>query len=689
MGDDAFQNITLGDLLSNQAAVFPDHPFLRLEDRVWTYAQVDRHASALAAGLHGVGLQAGDRLAVMLPNVPEYIITLFASARAGLILVPINIRRHRSEVRDRLAKTGPKGIVTFSDPDNYWEVDHLAMAREMRSEIEPLDVLVAVGSAHPKTLSWEDLAATTAPPPDTLVDPKDPAAVLHTLGSSGNPRGAVLAHAGLVRNAADVARILHATSEDIFLGAVPFTNAFGLTPTILACTAAGAQIVCLPHFTPGKTLALVESAGVTVHHGVPTMFALELNHADFHPSRCASLRTGIMSGAPCPPDLVKRVREQMGCDILLAYGLTEASPSVTMTRFRDGPVTATQTVGRPHRGVGLKVVDPEGVSLPDGEEGELCVRGYNVMLGYWDNPADTAQVLDSEGWLRTGDLAVIDPDGPVRIVGRKDNIINRGGFKVHPATVEMVLRSHPGVKDAAVVGVPDLIFGELSYACVVQDPTVSLKAEDLLTYVAEHLAHYAVPDRVLFFNALPRRGSGPVDKEYLNNRVRIRGRSWKFGANVDTDAIIPARRCNTSDPHELALYCMEDADPTFVSRMQRGDLIVADTNFGCGSSREVAPLSIKAAGVSAVIAKSFARIFFRNAINIGLPILESTEAAERIRAGDEVEVEPATGAIRNLTRHETYQAEPFPDFLQRIIDRGGLLSYVEERLATGPSGDSL
>lgn len=395
---------------------------------------------------------------------------------------------------------------------------------------------------------------------------------------------------------------------------------------------------------------------------------------------CTTLRTGIMSGAPCPPELVRRVRQEMGFDLRLAYGLTEASPSVTITRADDGPVTSVETVGRPHPGVELQVVDSEGNALELGEEGELCVRGYNVMLGYWDDPEATAMAIDGDGWLHTGDLATIDPDGPVRVVGRKDEVINRAGFKVYPGTVEMVLRSHPAVKEAAVVSVPDLIYGELSCACVVRRAGMEVTAEELLDYAAERLADYARPDRVLFFDALPRRGSGPVQKAYLRERVRIHGRAWKFGKNIDTDAIIPARRCNTADPRELALYCMEDADAEFASKMTRGDLIVADTNFGCGSSREVAPLSIKAAGVSAVIAKSFARIFFRNSINIGLPILECPAAVDGIREGDKVEVEPATGTIRNLTRKETYKAEPFPEFLQHIIDQGGLLAYVENRL---------
>ena len=371
----------------------------------------------------------------------------------------------------------------------------------------------------------------------------------------------------------------------------------------------------------------------------------------------------------------------MNFKLLIGYGLTEASPAVTMTQLEDGPITATETVGIPLDDIELKVINAEGASLPHGEEGELCARGYNIMTEYWDDPQATAQVLDKEGWLRTGDLAVIDADGPVRIVGRKDEVIMRGGFKIYPGNIEMVLRSLPGVKDAAVVGVPDLILGELTCACIVLEEQAKLSAQEALAFAEARLPDYARPDRVLFFDVLPRHAGGPVQKDYLRERVRIHGYAWKFGRNVDTDAIIPARHCNTADPRELSLHCMEDADANFVQKMKRGDLIVADSNFGCGSSREVAPLTIKAAGVSAVIAKSFARIFFRNAINIGLPILECPQAVDGINEGDEIEVEPAAGVIRNLTTGAQYQAAPFPDFLRRIIDVGGLLAYAEERLA--------
>jgi 3-isopropylmalate dehydratase small subunit len=515
--------------------------------------------------------------------------------------------------------------------------------------------------------------------------PEDPFLILHNLGSVTKPLGAVLVHHGLVRNAADIAFRMRCTPDDIFLGNPPFSNAFGVTPTILSCTVSGASLVVLPHYEPKAALDLVESANITIHHGVPTMFALELNHPEFRPERCTSLRTGIMSGAFCPPKLVERVRNEMGFNLILAYGLTEASPSVTMTRLDDGPITATQTVGTPMKDVEIKVIDSYGNTLPTGEEGELCVRGYNVMQGYWEDKQATARVLDSEGWLRTGDLAVITADGPVRILGRKGETIKRGGLGIQPRTVEMVLRSHPKVKDAAVVGIPDMIFGQITCACIVRKVDAKMEPQELLDFAGERLADYAVPDRLLFFESLPRMGSGAVRKDVLRDLARRRGRAWKFGKNIDTDSIIPARRCNTADANELAKYCMEDADPNFVHMMHRGDLIVADTNFGCGSSREVAPLCIKAAGVSAVIAKSFARIFFRNALNIGLPILECPEAVDGIEAGDEIEIEAASGIIRNLTRSTSFQATPYPEFLQRIIEHGGLLHYVEQRLKEGNS----
>jgi len=680
MNPERFYDSTLDAALRTQATNHADRPFIVYEKRIWSYTDADAQVDCLAAGLIELGLEPGSRLAVILPNLPEYVFTLFAAARAGLMVVPINVRRTKDDLTNFMAKTSIQAIVTSSDPKSFKGMDHLAMIIEARAELPDLAHVISLGNGGKDVISWNALAGSNARTPISRSKPEDPFAVLHTMGSSGEPHGAVLRHNSLVRNAADIAARLECTPDDVFLGAPPFSNTFGITPTILSCLISGAALVPMPRYDPGTALDLIESAGISVHHGVPTMFAMELNHADFRSELCVTLRTGIMSGAFCPPELVERVREEMGLNVLLAYGLTEASPSVTMTHLDDGPITATQTSGTPMQDVEIKVVDPEGNVLPAGDEGELCVRGYNVMVGYWDDEQATARALDSQGWLCTGDLAVITPDGPVRVLGRLDEIINRGGFSIHPGSVEMVLRSHPEVRDAAIVGVPDMIFGEISCACVVRTHGSQVDADTLLDFAAGRLADYAVPDRLIFFESMPMSRTGAYRKDVLRDLVRTRGSAWKFGKNIDTDAIIPARHCTTADANELAQHCMEDADPEFVRKMRRGDLIVAETNFGCGSSREVAPLCIKAAGVSAVIAKSFARIFFRNAINIGLPILECPEAVDGIQTGDEIEVEPASGTIRNLTRGTSFQSPPYPEFLQRIIEHGGLLPYVEERV---------
>jgi fatty-acyl-CoA synthase len=670
----------MGELLSQRAEKLSEQPYLQIDDRHWSYAEVNNEAIKFASGLQERGVGPGDRVAVLLPNIPEFVIALFGCAKAGVILVPINFRRNQSEVITRLSKTRPKVFILSTD----WIQKNV----KSRGDLEPnwmegapqLEVLVSVGEEKADGIPWNEFVSTTPDSSNPKIDIRDPAIIVHTLGSTGEPRGAVLTHEGVVRNAAQIAANIGANTEDVFLGAVPFSNTFGITATILTCVVAGGRIVCMPKYHPAQVQELIANEGITIHSGVPTMYAMELNHPGFKKKAFTSLRTGFMAGAPCPASLVTRARKEMGCNILIGYGLTEASPSVTMTHLDDGPVTSTETVGIPMDDVEIKVVGPDNKELPFGETGELCVRGYNVMLGYWEDPQATSDVLDEEGWLHTGDLAIIDPDGPVRIVGRLHELIIRSGFTIHPGVIEMALRTHPDVKDAAAVGIPDLIYGELIAACVVQHAGAKLTKEALSEFSAMKLPEYAQPDRIYFFDALPRRGSGPVQKDYLRTQVRIRGHAWKFGKNVDTDAIIPARRCNTADPKELAQFCMEDADPDFVHKMQRGDLIVAEANFGCGSSREVAPLTLKAAGVSAVIAESFARIFFRNAVNIGLPILECPEAVAGIQETDEVEVEPASGIIRNLTRGKTYQAQPFPDFLQHIIDAGGLLAYVENRL---------
>ncbi|MGD2253936.1 MAG: AMP-binding protein, partial [Anaerolineales bacterium] len=379
-----FENTTVDALLRRQAELYSDQPFILLQDQVWSYGLIEERAGSLAAGLRHLGLKPGDRLAVILPNSPAYMVTLFGSTWAGLILVPINTRRSSKEMLARLSITRPKAVITSSDATTSPDSDPLKNVLSARTELPDLEHIIVLKGHTKQTVSWDDLIMSGAPTPDPSAKPKDPVAIVHTLGSSGEPRGATLIHQGVVRNAAGLASIMECKPEDVFLGCVPFSNAFGLSPTILACTVSGALMVPMRRFDPGKALDLIERAHVTVHHGVPTMFALELNHPEFAKERCSSLRTGIMAGAACPPELARRVREEMGMDLILAYGLTEASPSVTTTRLHDGPVTASETVGRPMDGIEIKVIGSDGSSLPPGQEGELCVRGYNIMQGYWE-----------------------------------------------------------------------------------------------------------------------------------------------------------------------------------------------------------------------------------------------------------------------------------------------------------------
>lgn len=675
-----FRNLPLGEILSLQAEQYPDRIYLKLGDERWTYSDIDDKANRLASGIKELGLLSGDRLAVTLPNIPEFIVSVFAAAKLGVLLVPINVRRSEEEITARLVKTQPKAFISFSDPEQHEGVDHYAVGLLLKEQIPHLNHLILLGSKHKDAIPWDELLESTPFDNSGGINPIDPVAIIHTLGRMGEPRGAILTHRGIARNAISIVRMMQVTPYDVFLGAVPFSNTFGLTAHVIACTIAGTQIICMPKYHPGEALSLILKENITIHHGVPTMFAMEMSWPEFRPRDCASLRTGIMSGAPCQPELVSQVREEMGFKVLVSYGLTEASPCVTMTRLDDGPVTATETVGRPLEDVEVKVIDENGETLPLTEIGELCVRGYNVMVGYWDDPVATSKVLDSDGWLHTGDLASISPNGPVRIHGRKGQNINRAGFKVYPGAIEVKLQSFSGVKEVAVVGVPDLIFGEMIFACVVPQSNADLNADDLIVAAEEVLPDYAIPDRIIFFDELPRNSSGLIDKEYLRDRVRIRGQAWKFGDNVNTHIIIPHRRCAMIDPQELAKYFMEDTRPGLDAKIRRGDIMVAGSNFGCGSSSDIAALAIKAVGVSAIIAESFSWFFFRNAVNTALPIFECPEAVKDISEGDEIKVEPKEGLILNLTTNQTYRARPFPDFVQYIINKGGLISYINNNL---------
>jgi fatty-acyl-CoA synthase len=323
----------------------------------------------------------------------------------------------------RLNKTQPKVFILAPGSKQNYEKGQEDMESIWREDAPYLEFLISVDTDEEDGIPWEEFISSSPEAQKTKVGIKDPAIIVHTLGSTGDPRGAILSHGGLVRNAAQIAANMRANAEDVFLGAVPFSNTFGITATILACTVAGARLVCLPRYHPAQAQELIANEGITIHNGVPTMFAMEMNHPGFEKQSFDSLRTGIMAGAPCPPLLVARVREELGCNILIGYGLSEASPSVTMTQLDDGPVTSTETVGLPMEGIEIKIVGPDNDELPLGETGELCVRGYNVMLGYWEDSQATSDVLGPDGWCRSTTRVEAHARGIKRIRGDKTSRI--------------------------------------------------------------------------------------------------------------------------------------------------------------------------------------------------------------------------------------------------------------------------
>jgi len=348
-------------------------------------------------------------------------------------------------------------------------------------------------------------------------DPNDNVFILYTSGTTGNPKGAMLSHHNIAKNAEQVTEVLHTSEEDVFLLAVPFFHCFGCVMGIAGSVTWGAAMVPMQVFKAKEALELVERFGVSVLYGVPTMFVLELEEArkgkaDGTKYALSSLRTGIMAGAPCPVEVMRGTMDDLGCNVSIAYGLTEASPVITMTRFDDSIERRVETVGRALDGVDVKICDDDHRPLPTGEMGELACRGYNVMLGYYRAPEITAQTIDEEGWLYSGDLATIDKEGYVQIVGRKKDMLICGGFNVYPAEIEEYLFTHPQVQNVSVIGIPDDVFGEVSAAYIIPREGEAIDPQEIVDFCVGEIANFKVPRYVEIIEAFPMTQSGKIQK---------------------------------------------------------------------------------------------------------------------------------------------------------------------------------
>jgi fatty-acyl-CoA synthase len=512
---------TIGENLDRTVSRFPDR--LALADvpagRRWSYAELAADVDALALGLLAAGIGVGDRVGIWAPNCAEWVLTQYAAAKIGAILVNINPAYRTSELEFVLNQSGARLLVAAQ---RLKTSDYAAMIDEVRPRCAALEQVVLLGTGE-----WDALLETGRRADRGALDAielsaDDPINIQYTSGTTGFPKGATLSHHNILNNGYFVGELCHYTHEDKICIPVPFYHCFGMVMGNLAATSHGAAMVIpAPSFDPVATLEAVQAERCTSLYGVPTMFIAELAVPDFDRFDLSSLRTGIMAGSPCPVEVMKQVIGRMGMsEVSICYGMTETSPVSTQTRVDDSIERRVATVGRAGPHIEIKVVHPKtGKVVPRGTPGELCTRGYSVMLGYWRQPDKTAEVVDAARWMRTGDLAVMDDDGYLSITGRIKDMVIRGGENIYPREVEEFLYTHPDILDAQVIGVPDAKYGEELMAWVRMRPGATpLTAEALREFCRGKLAHYKIPRYVHITGEFPMTVTGKVRKVEMRER---------------------------------------------------------------------------------------------------------------------------------------------------------------------------
>jgi fatty-acyl-CoA synthase len=516
-GATALLGDTIGADLDRAVATWPDREALVdvPSGRRWTYAEFGAAVGELASALHASGVAKGDRVGIWAVNCPEWVLVQYATARIGAIMVNINPAYRTHEVEYVLKQAGVSLLFASL---SHKTSDYRAMVEQVRGSCTELREVVYFGDP-----GWEALLGrATAGAVYEELSCDDPINIQYTSGTTGFPKGATLSHHNILNNGYFVGESIAYTERDRICIPVPFYHCFGMVMGNLAATSHGAcMVIPAPSFDPKATLDAVQQERCTSLYGVPTMFIAELNLPDFASYDLSSLRTGIMAGSPCPVEVMKRVVAEMHmAEVSICYGMTETSPVSLQTRRDDDLEHRTGTVGRVLPHIEVKVVDPAtGVTRPRGAAGELCTRGYSVMLGYWNEPEKTAESIDAGRWMHTGDLAVMRDDGYVEIVGRIKDMIIRGGENIYPREIEEFLYGHPKIQDVQVVGVPHERYGEEVLACVIaRDPADPPTLEEVRAFCAGQLAHYKVPSRVRILDSFPMTVSGKVRKVELRER---------------------------------------------------------------------------------------------------------------------------------------------------------------------------
>lgn len=515
---------TIGADLAATVARVPDAEALVecATGRRWTYRELAADVEVVARGLASLGIEKGDRVGIWAPNCAEWTLVQYATARLGVVLVNVNPAYRAHELGYVVGQSGMRAIVAVPELKGSSFAD---MIDEVRPDHPTLTDVLLIG-----TSSWQDLLdAGRASDLDVdaieaTLDPTDPINIQYTSGTTGFPKGATLSHRNILNNGFAVGELLHYTSDDRIAIPVPFYHCFGMVMGNLAATSHGAtMVVPAPMFDPAATLRAAAEERCTSLYGVPTMFIAMLADPSFDDHDLSALRTGIMAGSPCPVEVMKQVIERMGAEqVSICYGMTETSPVSTQTRTDDSIERRVSTVGRVHPNLETKVVDPAtGEVVPRGTAGELCTRGYSVMIGYWQEPEKTAEAIDADGWMHTGDLAVMDDDGYLSITGRIKDMVIRGGENIYPREIEEFLITHPDVLDAQVVGVPDARYGEELMAWLrMRDGAEPLTVEAVRDFCTGRLAHYKVPRYVHVVEEFPMTVTGKVRKVQMREDAR-------------------------------------------------------------------------------------------------------------------------------------------------------------------------
>lgn len=541
--------ITMGDLLDEvvsrqgdrEGVVYPE------KNLRWTYRQFRDECNRAAKGLMKMGLKKGDHLAIWASNYPEWLVTQFATGKMGAVMITVNTNYRTRELEYLLRQSDTETLILMEE---FKGVSYVKMLYEicpelaetepgqLRSERLPkLKNVVFLGDERkPGMFLWSDLLELG----DRLGDeklaerqaslhPDDVINMQYTSGTTGFPKGVMLTHDNIVNNGRNIAECMKLTSEDRMCIPVPFFHCFGCVLGVLACVNAGSTMIPAIQFDPLTVLKTVEEEKCTVLHGVPTMFIAVLNHPEFSRMDLSSLRTGIMAGSNCPMEVMKRVMNDMGArEITIAYGQTESSPVICQTRTDDPIERRVSTVGKKLPHVEVKVIDPvTGKEVATGEQGELCTRGYHVMKGYYRMPEATRQAIDEEGWLHTGDLATMDPEGYLRITGRLKDMIIRGGENLYPREIEEFLYTHPKIVDVQIVGVPDEKYGEEVMAFIRLKERESLTKDELRAYCEGKIARYKIPRYMKIIDSYPMTASGKIQKFKLKEQA-----VWEMGLEV-------------------------------------------------------------------------------------------------------------------------------------------------------------